>query len=244
MIRIAGLGVDYGSEVALNDIHLHIKKNETCAVIGPSGCGKTTLLFALTGLIKPQRGTIKIGGEALSGIRRQTGIILQNTGLLPWKTVHQNVALGLIARGMDRTIIHQKVDAILSELGIVQHRDKYPAQLSGGQRQRAAIARTLVTDPDLLLLDEASSSLDAITREHIQNLILSLYKKRPMTIVLVTHSIEEAVFLGQRIVVMDKASIKHIIDNPYFGDESIRLKPDYYQICLQVRQYLDGSGEA
>ena len=242
MIRITGLGVDYAHETALNDINLQIQRNTTCAVIGPSGCGKTTLLFALSGLIAPDRGTINIGNSKLSGVRKDTGIIMQNTGLLPWKTVYKNVSLGLVARNVGTATIEQRVLAILTELDIVEHRNKYPSQLSGGQKQRTAIARTLVTEPDLLLLDEPLSSLDSITREHIQNLILTLYKKRPLTILLVTHSIEEAVFLGQRIVVMDKASVKHIIDNPYFGDESIRLKPDYYNICMQVRKYLSDRG--
>lgn len=243
MISIKGLGVDYGSETALQHIDLAVKKNTTCAIIGPSGCGKTTLLLALIGLILPDRGGIVIHGEPLTGVRRETGIILQNTGLLPWKTVGKNVALGLASGKPGKGETESKVDAILAELDILPHRDKYPAQLSGGQKQRAAIARTLVAKPDVLLLDEASSSLDAITREQTQNLILSLFLKRGMTVVLVTHSIEEAVFLGQKIVVMGKGTIREIIDNPYFGDDSIRLKPDYYRVCMDVRRSLEG-GEA
>jgi NitT/TauT family transport system ATP-binding protein len=238
MIHISNLRANYGSEIALENINLDISKNKTCAIIGPSGCGKTTLLYAIAGLIEPSSGKIIINGEEMKAIRKETGVILQNAGLLPWKTVRENVALGLKARKLDKSLINRKVNAILKELGILEHCNKFPARLSGGQKQRVAIARTLVLEPDLLLMDEASSALDAINREHIQNLILRLYKKNPNTLLLVTHSIEEAVFLGQTIVIMEGATIKHIIENSHFGDEDIRSKPDYYNICLEVRKWL------
>ncbi len=243
MIQVSGLGVSYGIETALKDVNLNIPVYSACAVIGPSGCGKTTLLYTLVGLLPPSEGQVLINGEVLHGVRSETGVILQHGGLLPWKTVSKNVALGLRSRGKDKEVIDQKVSSILTELGIFEHRNKYPAQLSGGQKQRAAIARTLVLEPDLLLIDEASSSLDTITREHLQDLILRLYKKRPMTMVVVTHSIEEAIFLGRKIVVMERARIKHIIDNPLFGDENLRSKEEYYRLCLDLRKLLDG-GEA
>ena len=238
MIRIRNLSVNYGSENALNGIDLDIPRNKTCAIIGPSGCGKTTLLYAMAGLITPSSGKVVIDGEEIRSIRKETGVILQSGGLLPWKTARDNIALGLQARRLEKTVISRKVAAILEELSIGAFKDKYPAQLSGGQKQRVAIARTLVLEPDLLLMDEASSSLDAISREHLQNLILQLYQKNPATLVMVTHSIEEAVFLGQTIVIMERAAIRHVLDNPYFGDANIRSKPDYYQVCLEVRQWL------
>jgi len=238
MIDIIGLSVNYGNESALKDINLHISKNSTCAIIGPSGCGKSTLLYALAGLVRPFKGQILINGEELKKVRRKTGVILQTNGLLPWKKVWQNVALGLKVRGYDESIITDKVRSILEELDMLAHKDKYPAQLSGGQKQRVAIARTLVTEPDLLLLDEASSALDEITKEHLQNLILNIYKKNPITLVFVTHNIEEAVFLGQKIIVMGPGCIKSQIHNPYFGDENLRLKPEFYATCLQVRKSL------
>ncbi len=240
MISVRDLGVNYGSEIALKNIDMDIQKNKTCAIIGPSGCGKTTLLFTLAGLLIPSSGRILINGEEVKAPRRETGVILQNGGLLPWKTVWDNVSLGLKVREKDKAIVNQRVTTILKELGILEQKSKYPNQLSGGQKQRVAIARALVLEPDLLLMDEASSALDAINREIIQNLLLKLYKKKPVTMVMVTHSIEEAVFLGQTIVIMKQAKIRHSLNNPYFGDEDIRSKPDYYNICHEVRQLLRG----
>ena len=243
MIRVRNLGVNYGSEIVLKDINLDIPKNKTCAIIGPSGCGKTTLLYTIAGLLQPSAGKVLINGEERKEIRRETGVILQNGGLLPWRTAWENVSLGLEARNLDKNMINQKVDSIMKELGILEHKNNFPAKLSGGQKQRVAIGRVLVLEPDLLLMDEASSALDTINREHIQNLILKLYKKNPTTMVMVTHSIEEAVFLGQSIVIMKRTKIKHIIENPYFGDEDIRSKPNYYNICQEVRKRLDGEDE-
>lgn len=239
MISINDLRVDYGRETALEKINLKIPRNTTCAIIGPSGCGKTTLLYAMAGLVAPLYGKVLINGEELKSVRKATGVILQNGGLLPWKTAWDNVVLGLKARGVEKAELSRKVAVILDELGILEHKGKYPAQLSGGQKQRVAIARTLVLEPDLLLMDEASSSLDAITREYLQDLILKLLKKHPATMVLVTHSIEEAVYLGQTIVVMQRAAIRHIIENPYFGDVNIRTRPEYHTICLEVRKWLN-----
>ncbi|HWS29274.1 MAG TPA: ABC transporter ATP-binding protein [Clostridia bacterium] len=244
MISIGGLGVRYGSEYALRHVDLEIPQNRTCAIIGPSGCGKTTLLYAMAGLLAPSEGKVFIDGEEQTAVRKETSVILQSTGLLPWKTAFKNVSLGLEARKLDKLIIHEKTASMMKELGIWEHKDKFPTQLSGGQKQRTAIARSLVLEPDLLLMDEASSALDALSREHLQNLILGLYKKKPITMVLITHSIEEAVFLGQSIVIMKRAGIKHILENPYFGDEDIRSKPDYYGICLEVRKWLQGEEES
>jgi NitT/TauT family transport system ATP-binding protein len=244
MIETKGLCVNYGNEAALKDISIQIPKQSSCAIIGPSGCGKTTLLYSLAGLLRPTAGKVWVNGEEIQGIRRETGVILQGNGLLPWKKVWQNTALGLKARGYDRVTVSEKVNSILGELDMLLHKDKYPAQLSGGQKQRVAIARTLVTEPDLLLLDEASSALDEITKEHIQNLLLDLFKKRRITLVFVTHSIEEAVFLGQKILIMGSGTIRHQVDNPHFGDENLRLRPEFYATCLEVRKWLAEGGAA
>ena len=238
MIEIKDLEVCYGEEKALNKLSLRIAKNTTCAVIGASGCGKTTLLYALAGMLKPKTGSIHIHGEELKSIRKSTSLILQDYGLLPWKNVWDNIAFPLHSRGFTKDEIHAKTDSILASLGLEDHLKKYPVELSGGQKQRVGIGRALALEPDLLLMDEASSALDSITKEHIQNLVLKIYSENKLTLVLVTHNIEEAVYLGQKIVVMRKGDIKHIIDNPYFRLEDARNSLDFYKICLEVRKWL------
>lgn len=238
MIEIKDFNFNYAEDIVLDNFNLSIEENTTCAIIGPSGCGKTTLLYSLAGLLTSEDGKIRINNEELKGIRQETGVMLQDNGLLPWKTVWDNVALGLKSRNIDKKIIKTKVDKILKDLDIFNQINKLPYQLSGGQRQRVAIGRTLVTEPDLLLLDEASSALDALTKENIQNIILDIYNSRKITIVMVTHNIEEAVFLGQKIVIMNKGKIKSIIDNKYFGDKGIRLNPEFYKMCIEVRKLL------
>jgi len=239
MIDIKDIQVCYGTEKALDSLSLGIDKNTTCAVIGASGCGKTTLLYALAGVIKPASGSIIINNEELKGIRKNTGLILQDYGLLPWKTVWDNIAFPLKTRGYKRDELISKVREVLVSLGIDEYSKRFPGELSGGQKQRVAIGRTLALEPDLLLMDEASSALDAMTKEHIQNLVLNIYKERQITLVMVTHNIEEAVFLGQKIVVMGRGKIKHIINNPYFGAEDLRNNLEFYKICLEVRKWLN-----
>ncbi|HZK69915.1 MAG TPA: ATP-binding cassette domain-containing protein, partial [Clostridia bacterium] len=174
MIEAKDINVCYGEEMALDNISLNINKNTTCAVIGASGCGKTTLLYTLAGIIKPTSGKIVIGGEELKGIRKNTSLILQDYGLLPWKNVWENIAFPLKSRGIKKDEMNVKVSSILKSLSIEDHAKKLPGELSGGQKQRVAIGRALALEPDLLLMDEASSALDAMSKEHLQNLILNI----------------------------------------------------------------------
>lgn len=238
MIDVKNVYVSYGKEIALKDVSLYVEKDTTCAILGSSGCGKTTLLYAIAGLINVEHGEIIINDVPVTHVRKETGVILQEYGLLPWKTVWNNVIFTLKTRGVEKDKAVRRGEQILKDLGIYEYKNKYPAELSGGQKQRVAIARTLALEPDLLLMDEPSSSLDAMTKEHIQNVILDIYKKKPTTLVIITHNIEEAVFLGQKIVVMGKQKIRHTIDNPYFGMENLRQNIDFYKFCLEVRRWL------
>ncbi|WP_058485376.1 ABC transporter ATP-binding protein [Defluviitalea phaphyphila] len=240
MVKIKNLIMKYGNSTVIKNINLNINKNSTCAIIGPSGCGKSTLLYGIAGILKPFSGEILINNFPVKENRKKTGLILQNYGLLPWKTVWNNVSLGLTIRGYHKKDIQYNVDKVLRELDVYDLKDRYPIELSGGQRQRIAIARALTISPDLLLMDEPFSSLDAISRENLQNLILKIHKENNITLILVTHNIEEAVFLGQTIVIMGQkfGEIKNIINNPYFGDEELRYKSDYYKICMEVRQLM------
>ncbi|MBN1261743.1 MAG: ATP-binding cassette domain-containing protein, partial [Anaerolineae bacterium] len=203
-----------------------VSRGDTWAVQGPSACGKSTLLRLLAGLVFPQRGEVRVAGEHLLRPRPRTGLVLQEYGLLPWATVRQNVALGLDIRRFygpdgrhapldERSLdVEPRVHHWLERLGIAEVAEQYPGQISGGQRQRTAIARTFVLKPDLLLLDEPFSSLDAPTREGLQALTLSLCAEHGVTVVLVTHIIEEAVFVGQKILVLGKPPhhAPHVID--------------------------------
>ncbi len=244
MIKAQGISYSYKqnntSIQAITDINLDILPSTTCAIIGPSGCGKTTLLYILGGLLKPEEGTVLINGSPPTGKRKDIAIILQEYGLLPWNTVLENVTLGLKIRGLNTAHYKDRVNAILEEMEIKNQIDKYPSQLSGGQRQRVAIARSLTLQPDLLLMDEPFSSLDALTREHIQNVFLNLWKKYQMTSVFVTHSIEEAVFLGQKIIVLSSGPgrITEQLENSHFAREDWRSSSSFFEQCQKVRSIL------
>ena len=238
MIKVRDVCLRYGETKALYNLDLDIKKNTTCAIIGPSGCGKTTLLYSLAGLVRPDSGSIFVDGEKLQGVRRETALILQDYGLLPWKTVLKNVTFTLESRGVAKEQAEKKAFEMLNDLDMESLASRLPGELSGGQKQRTAIARALSLEPDVLLMDEASSALDAITKESLHDLILSIYRKKPMTLVMVTHNIEEAAFLGQKILVMKEGSISHELDNPCFGDAKIRTELKFYEYCLKIRGLL------
>ena len=248
MIRIRSIDFAYPSLPPLfENFSLEISRGETWAILGPSGCGKTTLLYLLAGLRFPTSGSIEIDGERLARPRPHSGLILQDYGLLPWATVRENVELGLRLRkfyGEDGTHApvnfqpRNSVDYWLERLGIAEVADQYPSQLSGGQRQRTAIARTLVLEPDLLLMDEPFSSLDAVTREDLQNLTLSLCEENNLTLVVVTHAIEEAVVLGKKILLLDAAPVitPDIFENPSAGTQGHRESKEYQELCNQLRR--------
>lgn len=249
MINIESLTFQYKSTPIFENFNWQVQKGDSWAVLGPSGCGKSTLLALIAGLRFPQSGRININGQTLIRPRPQTGLILQDYGLLPWATVRQNTNLGLELRtfyGADG--IHAPrdlpelagVSTWMERLGLNAVADKYPSQISGGQRQRTAIARTLALKPDLLLMDEPFSSLDAPTRESLQQLTLELITEQGLTLVLVSHSIEEAVMLGQKILLLNAPpnSNTHIIDNPHAGKPEYRESDEFQMLCRELRQLM------
>jgi len=199
----------------------------------------------LAGLRPPSAGRVTIAGEPVRPGRLKTAVILQDYGLLPWKTVWQNTILGLQIRRSPRDETVLRCRSILAELGLEGLEHLYPAQLSGGQRQRVAIARALALEPDLLLMDEPFSSLDALTRESLQDSLLDVWAHRGVTMVIVTHSIEEAVYLGQHIVVLSPrpARVVATVENPGMGRPAWRKSPDFHRVCTRLRGLVAGKGE-
>jgi NitT/TauT family transport system ATP-binding protein len=236
MLIVENITVNYGNFTALEDVSLSLEKGEICALLGPSGCGKTTLLYTIAGLVKQHKGRI-VREEGLGTM----SLIPQHYGLLPWKRAVDNVALSLIIKGWDKRSSRLKAEELLKEMGLSNVLSKYPGQMSGGQKQRVALARSLAYQPDLLLMDEPFSSLDQLTREELQDYLLMLHSKKEFSVFIVTHSIEEAVYLGRRIAVMggEPGKIKGIIKNPLWGENTKRTSPLFFQTCQRVRRCLE-----
>jgi NitT/TauT family transport system ATP-binding protein len=242
-VRVTYHGVD-SDVVALAGVDLELADGESVALIGPSGCGKSTLLLAMAGVLRATGGSIKVAGEPLEGPRLRTGLILQDFGLLPWKTVLQNAELGLLIRHHPAAERRARAMSALERVGLTEFTGLFPSELSGGMRQRLALARALALEADLLLMDEPLSALDALTREDLQDLLLALWEDRRHTAVLVTHSIEEAVYLGRRVFVMTPrpGRVASVVDNPGMGKPSYRQSEAFYAKCAELRRILAAEG--
>ena len=199
MLRIRNLAVGYGGEPALEALDLDVNAGEFVSLVGPSGSGKTSILRAVTRLVRPQTGTIEL--DVSIG---DVGFLFQDDALLPWRTVRQNVGLGLRIRGLPPAAAGEKASHWLSLLGLDQFGDRYPGQLSGGQRKRAAIAQVLALQPRLLLMDEPFASLDAIVRLRITEELLGWVERERLTVLLVTHDLEEAISLSDTVYVLSQ----------------------------------------
>ena len=243
MIEVRGVSLVYGSGPsavpALEDISFSVEEGEMVAVVGPSGCGKTSLLLIIDGLVRPSAGQVLIAGEEVKGVRRDVALVLQDAGLLPWKTVRQNAELAL--RLQKR---RESVDGVLAALGLSGFERRFPAELSEGMRRRVGIARALALRPRVLLMDEPMANLDSLTRERIQNLLLDLWWEMRFTALLVTHDIEEAVFLGQRIFVLTPrpARLREVLENPGMGSHEYRGSPEFLERVRVLRQILGENG--
>ena len=197
------LNASTGAKVeALKDINFELKEGEILTVLGPSGCGKTTLLNMIAGFITPTSGDLVLGDTPIDGPGAERGMVFQQGALFEWLTVARNVDFGLRMRGADDAETSAKVETWLDTVGLQGFGDTPTYQLSGGMQQRVALARCLVNDPSLILMDEPLGALDALTREKMQSLILELWKKTGKTIIVITHSVEEALLLGERLFVM------------------------------------------
>ncbi|KAA0591949.1 ABC transporter ATP-binding protein [Azospirillum lipoferum] len=230
--------------VALQNIDLDIRKGEFVCLLGPSGCGKSTLLNAVAGFQPPTKGTVTVDGRSITEPGPDRGMVFQEYALFPWMTVAQNVAFGLEIKGMSKAAIAEKVEWLLQKLHLQDFRNRFPKDLSGGMRQRVAIARVLALDSPILLMDEPFGALDALTRRTLQDELLRIWEEVGKTILFVTHSIEESIYLADRIIVMTyrPGTIKRdvAVDMPRPRDGSApefnRLKRELSQMVMEEQQ--------
>ncbi|WLS79299.1 taurine ABC transporter ATP-binding subunit [Erwinia pyri] len=202
MLRVSNLTARYGGQLALQDINLTIEPGELLVVLGPSGCGKTTLLNLIAGFLPAVSGSITLDGKVVTGPGAERGVVFQHEGLLPWRNVLDNVALGLQLAGVAKPQRRDIARQMLKKVGLEGAEKRFIWQLSGGMRQRVGIARALAANPQLLLLDEPFGALDAFTREQMQELLLNLWRESGKQVLLITHDIEEAVFLASTLILL------------------------------------------
>ena len=203
--------------LALDDVSLAVNKREFVALLGPSGCGKSTLLYLLGGFIPTETGKIRVDGKAVTGPGPDRGIVFQHFALFPWKTVRANVMYGLERANLPQKECEERAQSLINLVGLRGFEDSFPSQLSGGMKQRTAIARTLAIDPDILLMDEPFGALDAQTRSLMQEELLAIWHRSPKTVIFVTHDVQEAVYLAEKVVVMSArpGRIKAVVDTKF-----------------------------
>jgi NitT/TauT family transport system ATP-binding protein len=207
-----------GREVlALQEVSLEIAPREFVALLGPSGCGKSTLLYLIGGFLPTESGAIRVEGSPVAGPGPDRGIVFQHFALFPWKTVRGNVLYGLEKLALAREERERRAQSYIDLVGLTGFEESYPSQLSGGMKQRAAIARTLAIDPKILLMDEPFGALDAQTRSLMQGELLSIWQRSPKTVLFVTHDVQEAVYLAQRVLVMSArpGRVKAVVDTSF-----------------------------
>ena len=247
-IGFRGVDLDIAGVAILRGLDFKIHRGEFVCVVGPSGCGKTTLLRLLAGLLQPTAGSIEYDGQAVDGRANQVAVVFQDYGraLLPWRTVAGNVALALEAKGMPRRQRADRISHLLHTVGLDRHAGHYPAQLSGGMQQRLQIARCLAQEPTLLLMDEPFGALDAMTRYALQDEVLGLVARSGMTALFVTHDLEEAIYLGDRIVALrpHPGRVAAIFDVPLPRPRNqliTREQPEFLQLRRTLYDFVQAS---
>jgi NitT/TauT family transport system ATP-binding protein len=241
-IRVQGLGKRYGALEVFRNVNMEVGDREIVAIVGPSGCGKTTLLRCIDGLIPPTSGHVEIGGDKVDTPLPGVAMVFQQFGLFPWKTVFNNVAYGLRLAGASKADIKERVPQFIKLVGLAGFENAYPYQLSGGMQQRCGLARALAIEPKVLLMDEPFAAVDAQTREILQFELLRIWEMRPTSMVFVTHSIEEAVLMGHRVVVLKgrPASVFEEIevDLPFPRTRETLTHPKFAELREHVWQQL------
>lgn len=232
-----------GTVVAFRNVELNVRSNEVLCIVGPSGCGKTTLLRCIGGLLAPSSGQVLIDGQLVSSPRPGVAIVFQHFGLLPWKTVMDNVAFGLKIARVSRLQLAERLEHYIRLVGLAGFEKHYPYQLSGGMQQRVGLARALAVHPEILLMDEPFASVDAQTREVLQEELLQLHDRERKTMIFITHSIDEAIILGDRVAVMASrpGRVKEVlqVNFPRPRDPAaIRAQPRYTEIRNHIWEEL------
>jgi NitT/TauT family transport system ATP-binding protein len=241
MLEFRECSAAYGSRAALSSISLEVPDGQTACIVGPSGCGKTTLLMLAAGLKAPCAGAALFDGRPPSPGDRRVALILQNYGLFPWFTVQDNVELGLRIRGVppaERQLITARE---IAQVGLEGCESLFPRELSGGQQQRVAIARAYALQPGVLLMDEPFSALDALSRESLQDVLLDTAARRGISVLMVTHSIEEAAYLGNVIWVLagTPGKVAGRLENPAQGSRGFRQEPEFFRTCGSLRALME-----
>jgi NitT/TauT family transport system ATP-binding protein len=241
MLQLNEISAGYSGRTVVASVSLTVETGRTACIVGPSGCGKTTLLTVAAGLMTPEAGEVCLDGEPIAPGDRRVGLILQQYGLFPWFTARENVELGLRIRGAESAARRASAERELARMGLLECAERYPRELSGGQQQRVAIARSMALSPQLLLMDEPFSALDALTRESLQEMLLDALRQRKLSVLLVTHSIEEAVYLGAEVWLSSGAPgrVAGRFENPGQGSVGYRADPRFFQLCTRIRACME-----
>jgi NitT/TauT family transport system ATP-binding protein len=239
-VELTGVAQRFGAYTAVAGVDLAVGEGEFVAVVGPTGCGKSTLLNIIAGLRPPAAGEVRVFGQPLAGLNTRAGYLFQADALLPWKTALENVTLGLTFAGRPRAEAQERARAWLDKVGLAGFEDRYPHQLSGGMRKRVALAQVLILDPKILLMDEPFSALDVQTRQLMENELLRLWEEDQKSVLFVTHDLEEAIALADRVVVMSAGPASRPIGDFVIGLErprdvtEVRLTESFLEIHREV----------
>jgi NitT/TauT family transport system ATP-binding protein len=249
VLRFDGVSIHLGGKEILSPTTVDIRRGEFVCIIGPSGCGKTTLLRAAAGFVQPSAGAVRRGADIVRGPSREAAFVFQDYGraLLPWRTVAGNVSLALEAAGIPSAERPARIGKVLETVGLSAHAAKFPLQLSGGMQQRAQIARCLAQQPTMMMMDEPFGALDAMTRESLQDEVSRLVRDSGLTVLFVTHDLEEAIYLGDRVIALrsnptpDKPSVAAIVDVNIPGPRNqleTKEHPEYLRLRRELYHYL------
>ncbi|RWP98270.1 ABC transporter ATP-binding protein [Mesorhizobium sp.] len=249
MVSIDSITMSFGTFIAVQNVNLTVADGEFLAIVGPTGCGKSTILNAIAGLLKPASGTVSIDGAPVHGVQNNIGYLFQQDPLLPWKTALENVELGPMFKGTGANERRELSMKWLAKVGLKGFEQRYPHQLSGGQRKRVQMAQALITGPKVILMDEPFSALDIHTRHLMQNELLALWQEERRAVVMITHDLEEAIALGDRVVVLAAGPCSHVIDSfpvdltrPRDVSE-IKLDPRFMDLYRNIWSSLRGEVE-